>query len=1239
MAMLPLVVWSQGWPANYSGVMMQGFVWDDYTTTTWSVLTNNVEEYSKWFDLIWVPQSGQIKPNEWNYGDGARSMGYSPVYMLRHNSCFGTQAQLINMIKVYREHGTGIIEDVVVNHKNGVYDWADFPNETATGPTTGRSYSITWASPKKNMWGICTSDEVFGQSGYTASSDAHGDTGDDFDGARDLDHQDSRVRANIKTYLDYLVNELGYAGFRWDMVKGFDPKYVAEYVTSSTPMFSVGECWDGMERITNYIKGSYYKSAAFDFPLMYAIKDACRNGSWGSLNNAGLVADANLRRYAVTFIDNHDTYRNDRLITNTDAAYAFILGMPGTPCILKDDYTNSSLQPVIQACIRGRRAAGVTNQSNITNVEQKNGGITFWVAGSKGNVCIQLGPDTDNGCPSGYKDVWHKDGLFRYSVETELDPYVLQPKETSLLGEAMVDKGSGNYTGSVTVKIRPSVMGTTLVFTTDGSTPSASSAQITGVKELTFSENTTLKVGVLNNGKVQQVKIFKYVITSSDNGKIRVYVRGTNIHVYAWDSEGIVSSAWPGSKLNNSIGIGGLDWSYIDFTKKSDDYAVNLILNEGDGDTQTADITGVTHDIFLSLSSNQYEDLTTSYIESAKTPSVSIDKTSGEYEVNTLSVSLSASATDAQIVYTTNGSVPTATNGTKVTGKATLSLNKSTSEQVVNAGILVNGTVTNVVTRVYLVKGGTQGSTTTTKGITIYVYKDAGTPNCYLYSWNSSGTKRTGAWPGKKFSTMQTEQINGGTWYYYTFPEADKSINIIFNNGNGAQTADITGVTTDRYYYYPSEFGTDYTKAYQETGSEYVNRNQGGDDSGTTTALPSDAKWLDGHVFCYFENDGNYTIPYIWAWSDTENFTGGSWPGTQLVEPVGISPNGNTIFLWDLGEAESAPTGVLFSDKSGVGTQTSDFTFVNGGYYTTSGSAGSVSGNGMTLASVLKSGVQGKNYVVDDDLRGVCFSPDGQYLYAKDNGNANEKYANTDGLKPFDNPEDFDQSNWVVIKFKSVQSAAKQQAYINHTIKSGTLSGTLANKNNAVINAVVTPVAGESVGEYEPNTYCVANFVPQSEYFLMTPRVNEYAKVREAVYKDGAFYVPARSSVENMDKLSGGVSADLAWYEDGPTFENGKVYAITGVIKPKNGSSSAPRKVAINEGELSSSFVLSAISAVETEQIITGVAEDKLAEKEVQSTEYYNLLGIKSNEPFEGVNIKVVTYTDGTRKVVKTIAK
>ena len=110
-----------GWPANYGGVMLQGFWWDSYEATQWTELKDRVDELSLYFDLIWIPNSGKTSNYYWD--NTSTSMGYDPCFWLDHNSCFGTEDQLRSMIRAYHLKGVRIIEDVVINHKNGVSEW------------------------------------------------------------------------------------------------------------------------------------------------------------------------------------------------------------------------------------------------------------------------------------------------------------------------------------------------------------------------------------------------------------------------------------------------------------------------------------------------------------------------------------------------------------------------------------------------------------------------------------------------------------------------------------------------------------------------------------------------------------------------------------------------------------------------------------------------------------------------------------------------------------------------------------------------------------------------------------------------------------------------------------------------------------------------------------------------------------------------------------------------------------
>ena len=79
-------------------------------------------------------------------------------------------------------------------------------------------------------------------------------------------------------------------------------------------------------------------------------------------------------------------------------------------------------------------------------------------------------------------------------------------KDGSILGYPVVSKPAGNYVDNVSLTVAPSKGGTTLVYTTDGSEPTAASATISATTPLTFTESTPLKVGVLNGDQVENVE-------------------------------------------------------------------------------------------------------------------------------------------------------------------------------------------------------------------------------------------------------------------------------------------------------------------------------------------------------------------------------------------------------------------------------------------------------------------------------------------------------------------------------------------------------------------------------------------------------------------------------------------------------------------------------------------------------------------------------------------------------------
>lgn len=629
--LLPMMAAAQCWPANYGGVMLQGFWWDSFQESKWTVLEEQADELSQYFDLIWIPNSGQTKEDQWNApgNGGYENMGYSPVYWLKHNTCFGTEDELRSMINTYQQKGVGIIEDVVINHKNGLTNWADFPNESRT--TSTGTYTINWSQDMSNLWGICKNDEIFSSGSplgfhdgtqYGCISTANDDERDNFDGCRDLDHTDSRVQSNIKTYLDFLLKDLGYAGFRYDMVKGYAGYYVSMYNANAKPQFSVGEYWDDYEATTAWVSetGKYNEgkgqSAAFDFPLKFIFNNIFNNGNWNDFAYQGMAGANDFKRWAVTFVDNHDTYRDSRLSSNVLAANAYILAMPGTPCIFLRHWYD--YKPQIKKMILARKAAGITNTSEVVKHEYIDGGYVTVVQGTNGQVLVISGYP-QNVDLTGYKCVVSGDATnpnFAYYVSDNIT----------------VDEPDEVLPENITVYVRTTVSNTHLyAWDKDGNNFGAwPGEKVSSLPTKTIDGQEwyyrTYDVGklnvILNNGNGTQTgditsltadHFFEYSggttatdVTSAhvyqsdmtvEEGKVYAYFErpagwGSDIKVWAWNNtENFTGGNWPGQSatLVGTATNGNEIWKWVCGNDNATPTAI--IFNCNNGTNQTSDFS------------------------------------------------------------------------------------------------------------------------------------------------------------------------------------------------------------------------------------------------------------------------------------------------------------------------------------------------------------------------------------------------------------------------------------------------------------------------------------------------------------------------------------------------------------------------------------------------------------------------------------------------------------------------
>lgn len=745
---------SQGWEENYGGVMLQGFYWDSFEDTKWTNLTSQADELSAYFDLIWVPNSG---------ASGYYSMGYNPQYWFMHESSFGTESELRSMINTFKAKGTGFIADVVINHRNGVNGWYDFPVET---DHNGKTWEL-------GLWAICGNDEMAYADGQPTPTGAN-DEGENFDGCRDLDHTNTYVQDAIKAYLDFLLNDLGYTGFRYDMTKGYAAYYTGLYNEAAKPKFSVGEYWDGnYDNVTEWIDGTIrnneIQSAAFDFPCKYAMNEAFTAGSsdftklawWRSDINAnqpaGLVHMDGFRRFAVTFVDNHDTYRDGSKFTNdayVQAANAFILCSPGTPCVFLPHW--KAYKDEIKKLIDIRKSVGVHNQSSVEVWEASTSVYAAKVYGTNGDLFIKVGYGDYS--PTGYSSD---------EIVASGEGYCVWTKSAITSGED---------------KIVPP-----------------------------------------NDGNGISVYLKKESVPST----------WTSVYYYGWDNDNErVTAAWPGAEVTKIVTINNVE--YYKYTFDSSIESLNVVFSNGNG-SQSADVTDITADTYYSISTTgsdgkhtvtpitaptgtETSDPISVYLKKNSVPSTwgTVKYYAWDSDETTLLGAWPGTEVSTEII---NGSEYYVYTFPETVTSLNVIFNDGTNQTVDIKGITETTyySISNLTDNKYNVE---EITLVPEGGISVYLKKSSVSSwsNVNYYAWDNSGNSLLGDWPGTQ--VKETVSIGGNDYYVYTFPADVTSLNIIFNNGTG-QTDDIKNITQTSYFSINSDFSYN---QYESTISVYLDK-------------------------------------------------------------------------------------------------------------------------------------------------------------------------------------------------------------------------------------------------------------------------------------------------------------------------------------------------------------------------------------------------------------------------------
>ena len=297
-----------------------------------------------------------------------------------------------------------------------------------------------------------------------------------------------------------------------------------------------------------------------------------------------------------------------------------------------------------------------------------------------------------------------------------------------------------------------------------------------------------------------------------------------------------------------------------------------------------------------------------------------------------------------------------------------------------------------------------------------------------------------------------------------------------------------------------------------------------------------------------------------------------------------------------------------------------------------------------TLANLAVNGTEGAAYQVNDEMvvAKKFQKGDKNYIVVKDAAKAvrnfstpaaDDKFFNINGNKQ----EEYAQNNWMLV---SLPVELYNQVNEKNTVTS--ITGTLTEKTNVAMEA--TKVVFENVtNDFDPNTYCPINFLGASSvkgnnpaytssYYFATPKANEYANVVWAVYDEymDVFFLPSHKGSVNVQEFKAGFLVDYSLNSvDNPALTDGDVYSFEALVKEETLPSSS------NIENASAKFVVYPLD-LDANKVATGV-NDVNSAKEVKGVSYFNMMGVESAQPFDGVNIMVTTYTDGTSSAAKVV--
>ncbi len=576
-------------PSQCTDVMLQAFYWDSYKDsghgdTRWNTLLAQSSEITAYFDLVWLPPSAK----------SSGGVGYHPTQYCNQNSAWGSRAELEKLISSLHAGGSKVIADIVINHADNKSSWCDFYEEDF-GEYGSFAPDASW---------ICKTDEVNSdKDAGSCKGKATGAADDGYGGeanygaARDWDHNNAQVREMCRAYLQWMKAEMHYDGWRYDYCKGFHNSHINDYNKASEGYFSVMEYWDGnAATLWSRIQDAGCNTLTFDFATKYdAFNNSMAAGNYSGCRGSGLLG-AGHSKYAVTFVDSHDTYRRDdnefggngnsmkpAMKAKVLQANAFILSMPGVPCVFYPHW--KEYKDAIAPMVLARKAVGVHSESSVSD-EADASGYRATVTGKNGTLILELGNRVSSS-QSGYTKAASGTG------------YAIWTKTTKAVAPKLIISPGSTTFKTDTLRISMKTIGGTetaeIYYTIDATDPKTSATRIAAGNEVTFTINntTTLAAYAKTASTETAVQTCEYTKKEPQTTPIIVsfYKPATwaKVYLYSWlTTNGKTTEytgKWPGTELTLT-NAEGFYYYQFDATLKE----VNFIFNAGQGKEQTSDL-------------------------------------------------------------------------------------------------------------------------------------------------------------------------------------------------------------------------------------------------------------------------------------------------------------------------------------------------------------------------------------------------------------------------------------------------------------------------------------------------------------------------------------------------------------------------------------------------------------------------------------------------------------------------